>query len=164
MSTGRSYDFVRSHVKTFWPNFLVPLFAALLPNRTLLCTVSSSLLFTKTEVYSLPKRILESDVSSSCKGPSLILGTDRQTSDHTSVGLCKAILGRTFFFEQASLTFHTIYIMELVPVATLDTEIPDWVYDHPNLHALPCQRYCHPGKYTLCSADYPLHLSATDSP
>ena len=97
MSIGRSYDFVTLYVKTFWPNLklIVPLFAALSPNRALLCTISSSLLFTQTAIYSLPKRILEPDVPSSCKGPFLILGTDWQTSDHTSVSLCKAILGRT---------------------------------------------------------------------
>lgn len=96
MSTGRSYDFVRSRVNAFWPNFklIVPLFAALSPNRALVCTMSSSLLFTQTAIYSLPKRTLEPDVPSSCKGSFLILGTDWQTSDHTSVSLCKAILGR----------------------------------------------------------------------
>ena len=80
-----------------WSNFkfIVPLFAALSPNRALLCTISSSLLFTQTAIYSLPKRILESDVPSSCKGPFLTLGTDWRTSDHTSVSLCKALLGRT---------------------------------------------------------------------
>ena len=84
------------HGKTFWPDFklIVPLFATLSPNRALLCTLSSSLLFSKTAIYSLPKRI-EPDVPSSCKGPFIILGTDWQTSGHTSVSLCKAILGRT---------------------------------------------------------------------
>ena len=95
MSSGRPYGFVRSHGKTFWPNFklIVPLFATLSPNRALLCTLSSSLLFTQTAIYSLPKRI-EPDVPSSCKDPFLVLGTDWQTSDHTSVSLCKAILAR----------------------------------------------------------------------
>ena len=73
---------------------VVPLFATLSPNRALLCTLSSSLLFTQTAIYSLPKRI-EPDVPNSCKSPFLTLGTDWQTSDHTSVSLCKAILGRT---------------------------------------------------------------------
>jgi hypothetical protein len=77
--------------KTFWPNFklVVPLFTTFSPNRALLCTLSSSLLFIQTAIYALPKRI-----ESSCKGPFLILGTDWQISDNTSVSLCKAILGR----------------------------------------------------------------------
>jgi hypothetical protein len=56
--------------------------------------VSSSLLFSKTAIYSLPKRNLEPDVPKSCKGTFVILSIDRQTLDYTSVNLCKAILGR----------------------------------------------------------------------